>query len=95
MATEVAVGNRSLLDDLKLDAGELARRAETLRANGQTIMFVVVDEKPAGLIGVADPIKDDNARCRQTTTRRRHSHRDAHRRQPHDCRSCSTQAGDR
>ena len=54
----VAVGNRSLLDELKLDAGELAARAEELRANGQTTMFVVVDGKPAGLIGVADPIKE-------------------------------------
>src|SRR5215213_4887846 len=54
----VGVGNRSLLDELKLDGGELATRAEELRANGQTIMFVVVDEKPAGLIGVADPIKE-------------------------------------
>jgi Cu+-exporting ATPase len=53
----VAVGNRSLLDDLRLDGGELATKAETLRTNGQTIMFVIVDEKPAGLIGVADPIK--------------------------------------
>jgi len=52
----VAVGNRSLLE--KLDAGELAAQAETLRANGQTLMFVIVDEKPAGLIGVADPIKE-------------------------------------
>jgi len=49
---QVAVGNRSLLDDPKLDA-----RAEELRVNGQTIMFVVIDGKPAGLIGVADPIK--------------------------------------
>ena len=48
----VAVGNRSLLDDPTFDA-----RAEELRASGQTIMFVVVDGKPAGLIGVADPIK--------------------------------------
>src|SRR5215213_7908275 len=54
----VAVGNRSLLDDLKLDHGELTAGAEDLRANGQTIMFVAVDEKPAGLIGVADPIKE-------------------------------------
>jgi Cu+-exporting ATPase len=54
----VAVGNRSLLDDFKLDAGELVAKAETLRANGQTIMFVIIDEKPAGLIGVADPIKE-------------------------------------
>jgi len=54
----VAVGNRSLLDHLKLDTGQLATRAEELRANGQTIMFVVVDGRPAGLIGVADPIKE-------------------------------------
>jgi Cu+-exporting ATPase len=49
---QVTVGNRSLLDDPKLDG-----RAEELRANGQTIMFVIIDGKPAGLIGVADPIK--------------------------------------
>src|SRR5262249_17052388 len=54
----VAVGNRSLLEDFKLDAGELTAKAETLRMNGQTIMFVIVDEKPVGLIGVADPIKE-------------------------------------
>jgi Cu+-exporting ATPase len=53
----VAVGNRSLLDDLKLGTDQLAARAEELRSNGHTIMFVVVDEKAAGLIGVADPIK--------------------------------------
>ncbi len=54
----VAVGNRSLLEDFKLDAGGLSTKAETLRTNGQTIMFVIVDEKLAGLIGVADPIKE-------------------------------------
>src|SRR6185369_9917036 len=54
----VAVGNRSLLEDRKLDNNELAARAEELRANGQTIMFVVIDGNPAGLIGVADPIKE-------------------------------------
>ena len=54
----VAVGNRSLLDDLKLDHGELTAGAEELRANGHTIMFVVIDGKPAGLIGVADRIKE-------------------------------------
>jgi P-type Cu+ transporter len=54
----VAVGNRSLLDEFKVEAGELAAQAESLRANGQTIMFVLVDGKPAGLLGVADPIKE-------------------------------------
>jgi Cu+-exporting ATPase len=55
---QVAVGNRSLLEELNLDSGELAARAEELRANGQTLMFVAIDGKPAGLIGVADPIKE-------------------------------------
>jgi Cu+-exporting ATPase len=54
----VAVGNRALLDDLKVDTDELIAQAENLRANGQTIMFVLVDGEPAGLLGVADPIKD-------------------------------------
>ncbi|HEX7335032.1 MAG TPA: heavy metal translocating P-type ATPase [Pyrinomonadaceae bacterium] len=54
----VAVGNRVLLDDLKVDAGELTAQADKQRTDGQTIMFVAIDEKPAGLLGVADPIKD-------------------------------------
>ena len=54
----VAVGNRSLLEELNVGADELTKQAESLRANGQTIMFVLVDDKPAGLIGVADPIKE-------------------------------------
>ncbi|HEX5885910.1 MAG TPA: heavy metal translocating P-type ATPase [Pyrinomonadaceae bacterium] len=57
----VALGNRSLLNEFKLDPREMGTQAETLRSSGQTIMFVVVDDKPAGLIGVADPIKDTTA----------------------------------
>jgi len=53
----VALGNHSLLDELKLDPGEMGTQAEALRGGGQTIMFVAIDGKPAGLIGVADPIK--------------------------------------
>jgi Cu+-exporting ATPase len=53
----VALGNRPLLEDLQLEAGELVERAEDLRRSGQTVMFVAVDGKPAGLLGVADPIK--------------------------------------
>jgi len=55
---QVALGNRALLDDLQIDPGELATKAESLRADGQTVMFVVVDGKAAGLVGVADPIKE-------------------------------------
>ena len=54
----VSLGNRKLLDDLKVDPGELAVKAEALRGEGQTVMFVVVDGKIAGLVGVADPIKE-------------------------------------
>ena len=54
----VALGNRSLLEEFRINSKELIEKAETLRASGQTIMFVIVDEKPVGLIGVADPIKE-------------------------------------
>ena len=53
----IALGNLSLLEALNIDAGTLRERAEELRADGQTVMFVAVDGKAAGLIGVADPIK--------------------------------------
>ena len=54
----LALGNRALLDDLNANAGELMDRAEQYRAEGQTVMFVDVDGKAAGLLGVADPIKE-------------------------------------
>ncbi len=54
----VALGNHALMDDLGVDATHLAERAEALRADGQTVMFVAVDGQPAGLLGVADPIKE-------------------------------------
>jgi len=54
---DVALGNLRLLESLKVDPGALAERAEERRAEGETVMFVVVDGHPAGLICVADPIK--------------------------------------
>lgn len=53
----VALGNLALLVDLEIDATAFIHSVEELRANQQTVMFVAVDGKPAGLIGVADPIK--------------------------------------
>jgi len=55
---QVALGNRKLLEELNVDAGRLTAEAETLRADGQTVMFVAVDGRAAGLLGVADPVKD-------------------------------------
>ena len=54
----VALGNQRLMDEQQLELGELAQQADTLRSEGQTVMFVAVDGKPAGLVGVADPVKD-------------------------------------
>jgi Cu+-exporting ATPase len=54
----VAVGNRKLFDELAINPGDLAVRAEALRAEGQTVMFVAVDGKAAGLVAVADPVKE-------------------------------------
>ncbi len=53
----VGLGNSSLVEVQGADAGQFEQRAEALRKDGQTVMFVVVDGKPAGLLGVTDPIK--------------------------------------
>jgi len=54
----VALGNRALMAELGVELGALADRAESLRRDGQTVMFVAADGRPAGLLGVADPIKE-------------------------------------
>lgn len=53
----IALGNKALMQDLSVEFAHLFERAETLRSEGQTVMFVAIDSKPGGLIGVADPIK--------------------------------------
>jgi Cu+-exporting ATPase len=54
----VGLGNRNLFESMGVDPGELAGKAEALRKEGQTVMFVAVDGKAAGLLGVADPVKE-------------------------------------
>ena len=54
----VALGNSKLLEQLNIDSGDLLERAEQLRGEGATVMFVAIDGRPAGLVGVADPIKE-------------------------------------
>ena len=54
----VALGNRNLFEEINIDAGPLAERADELRREGQTVMLVGIDGQPAGLLGVADPIKE-------------------------------------
>jgi Cu+-exporting ATPase len=62
----VALGNGRLLDSLSIDPGPLADRAERQRAEGETVMFVAVDGKLAGLVCVADPIKETTAEALQS-----------------------------
>jgi len=54
---QVVLGNRKMMDEAHVSVEALSEPAEAMRADGQTVMFVAVDGKAAGLIGVADPIK--------------------------------------
>ena len=61
----VAIGNLRHLESLAIDPGRLRERADSLRREGQTVMFVAVDGQPAGLVAVADPIKPTTAEAIQ------------------------------
>jgi Cu+-exporting ATPase len=54
---QVAVGNAALLKDLRVGSANLQARAEALRREGATAIFVAIDGRLGGLIAVADPIK--------------------------------------
>jgi Cu+-exporting ATPase len=58
---KVALGNLTLLESLGIDAGDLPQQADHLRTEGQTVMFLSMDGKAVGLLGVADPIKASTA----------------------------------
>jgi Cu+-exporting ATPase len=57
----VAVGNQDFLGGLGLDLTPLASAAEPLRTSGQTAVFVAIDGVPAGVLGIADPLKESAA----------------------------------
>jgi len=54
----VAVGNLKLVQDLGLEAEALTEDADGRREEGETVMFVILDGELAGLVSVADPMKD-------------------------------------
>ncbi len=56
-AKHVVLGNAAMLKEIKVDATSLSAKADALRAEGKTAMFVAVDGKLAGIVAVADPIK--------------------------------------
>jgi P-type Cu+ transporter len=53
----VALGNARLLEEWGIDAGALGKRAEALREEGQTVVFLIAGDAVVGTLGVADPIK--------------------------------------
>ncbi len=53
----VALGNTAMMQVLDLATGDVAGQADDLRAEGKTVMYVAVDGKLAGLLGVSDPVK--------------------------------------
>lgn len=55
---EMALGNLRLMEEIGINLGPLAERADSMRSQGQTAMFLSIGGKTAGLIGVADPIKE-------------------------------------
>jgi Cu+-exporting ATPase len=57
----VAIGNTALLEELRLDSSTLRDQAGELLQDGQMMMFIGIDGRLAGLIGVSDPIKDSTA----------------------------------
>ena len=57
----VLIGNRRMMDDHGVEFGTTADQAESLREQGQTVVLIAIDNQPAGLIGIADPIKESTA----------------------------------
>ncbi len=57
----VALGNRALFEGLGVDVSPLEARADELRGQGATVVFVAVDGRLAGLVAVADPVKETSA----------------------------------
>ena len=54
----VALGNLAMIRELGLEAGDLTAKANARRDEGETVMFVVLDGDIAGLVAVADPVKE-------------------------------------
>ncbi len=57
----VALGNKALMDQLNVNVEKLIDNVEKMRRQGQTVMFIAIDDQIGGLIGVADPIKETTA----------------------------------
>ena len=59
----VIAGNEKLFEELNVPVGLLSQSAEELRRSGQTLVFVAVDGRPAGVIAISDPVKPSTPRA--------------------------------
>ncbi len=67
---QVALGNATLMTELNIDTELLTERVDALRQQGQTVMLISVDNKAAGLISVADPVKKNSTKALQQLHKR-------------------------
>ncbi len=58
---EVALGNSMLMEEISIDVTSLSVQADEMRSDGATVIFIAVDDKAAGLLAIADPIKETTA----------------------------------
>jgi Cu+-exporting ATPase len=63
---KIALGNQRLMESQGIQSPELNAAAEKLRAEGQTVLYVGINGKAAGLLGVADPIKESTPEALQS-----------------------------
>jgi Cu+-exporting ATPase len=59
----VALGNAAMMREMGLDTAQAESKADTLRAEGKTAMFVALDGALVGIVAVADPIKESTAQA--------------------------------
>lgn len=55
---KISIGNLTWMKELNVGFGRFENNAEKMQEEGATVMFIAIDAKPAGIIGVADPIKE-------------------------------------
>jgi Cu+-exporting ATPase len=58
---EVAVGNEKLFEECGIASEDLRTKAEAMRLDGETVVYVAIDGRAAGLLGIADPVKPEAA----------------------------------
>lgn len=69
-ARRVVIGNRRIMEETGIDTSGLDDEAERLRADGATVIYVAIDNRAAGVIAVADPIKNTTRSALQKLARR-------------------------